>query len=63
MKTLTKNSYLYIKKLVEENELRSILAFCQGLGVNTDNYSSPVHYKEGKLTIRYRGKNEYFIIF
>lgn len=63
MKTLTKNSYLYIKELVEENELKSLLGFCQGLGFDTSKYYSPVHYKDGKLTIRYRRKNEYFIIF
>ena len=63
MKTLNKESYLYIKTLISENELRSILSFCEGLGIDTNNYSSPVHYKDGKLRIRYRAKYEYFIIF
>ena len=63
MKTLDKFSHQYIKKLVEENDLKGIIAFCKGLGIDTNHYSSPVHYKDGQLTIRYRSKNKYFIIF
>ena len=63
MKTLNKESYLYIKTLISENELRNVLSFCEGLEINTNNYSSPVHYKDSQLTIKYRAKYEYFIIF
>lgn len=35
MKTLDKNSRNYILELIKENSLKSILAFCQGYGIDT----------------------------
>jgi len=62
MATLSKESKNYILQLVKENDLRSILAFCQGLGLHTDKYSGPVHYGRNQLSITYRGKSTYYII-
>lgn len=62
MATISKDSRNYILGLVKENNLRSILAFCQGYGIDTNSYSSPVHYLNGKLTIRYRTINTYYYL-
>jgi len=62
MATLSKESKNYILQLVKENNLRSILAFCQGLGLDTNKYSSPVHYGHNQLSITYRRKSTYYTI-
>jgi len=63
MKTLDKTSYDYIKKMINENDnIKFILAFVDGLGMDHKKPSSPVHYINGKLAITYRRKSEYFII-
>ena len=52
-----------IKKMVEEKEtLRSILAFAQGYGFDTNSYSSHVNYLNGKLTLRIRRENFYYYL-
>lgn len=62
MKTIDKNSKDYILKLVKENDLKSILAFCQGYGFDTNHYSSPVTYINGQLAIRYRNETKYYTL-
>jgi len=62
MKTLSKEAREYILQLVKENNLRSVLSFCQGYGLDTNSYSSPVHYSNGKLTITYRRENNYYYL-
>lgn len=61
MKTLDKTSYDYIKKMINENDnVKFILAFVDGLGMDHTKPSSPVSYINGKLAITYRRKSEYF---
>lgn len=60
MKKLSKESYLYLLELIREKQIKSILSFCKGYGIDTNNYSSSVHYANNKLTIRYRTINHYF---
>jgi len=62
MKTLSKDARNYILKLVDEKNIKSILSFCVGYGLDTANYSSPVHYANGKLTIKYRRENTYYYL-
>jgi len=62
MTTLSKTSREYILDLIKTSEIKSILSYCEGLGLDTTKYSSPVHYGSGKLTIKYRGSNEYYYI-
>jgi hypothetical protein len=63
MATLSKESKDYILQLVKENSLKYILAFCQGLGLDTNSYLSPVTYKDGQLCITYRKITTYHTIF
>jgi hypothetical protein len=62
MSTISKESRNYILDLVKENRLDSILSFCQGLGLDTNNFLSPVHYLNGKLSIKYRRISTYYYI-
>jgi hypothetical protein len=62
MKTLSKESRDYILQLISERNLKSILSFCVGYGIDTNNYSSAVHYSNGKLTIKYRRENKYYYL-
>jgi len=62
MAALSKESKNYILQLVKENSLRYILSFCQGLGLDTNSYSSPVIYKNGQLSITYRKITTYHIL-
>lgn len=62
MKTLSKDARNYILKLVDEKNIKSILSFCLGYGLDTNSYSSPVHYANGKLTIKYRRENTYYYL-
>jgi hypothetical protein len=63
MKTLSKGSKIYIVNLINNKEnVNRIKAFCQGLGLDTENYSSPVHIGNNKITIRYRTENTYYYI-
>ena len=63
MKTLDKTSYDYIKKMIEENDsVKFILSFVDGLGMDHTKFSSPVSYINGKLSITYRRKLEYFVL-
>ena len=53
----------YIYELLKDQGITAdyIRSYCRGAGIDTNNYSSPVHISDGgKLTIRYRGINSYF---
>jgi hypothetical protein len=63
MKKLSKESKNYIVKLISDREnIKYILAFCKGLGLDTTHYSNPVYITENNITIRYRGVNTYYSI-
>lgn len=62
MATIDKNSRNYILQLVKENDLKSVLAFCQGYGFDTNSYLSPVTYNNGQLAIRYRNETKYYTL-
>jgi len=62
MTTIDKDSKNYILNLIKENDLKGILAFCQGYGLDTNSYLSPVTYNNGQLAIRYRNITNYYTI-
>ena len=63
MKTLSKDSRNYILNLINDKEnVNRIISFCKGLGLDTTNYSSPVHISESKISIRYRNESTYYSI-
>ena len=63
MKTLSKIHRDYILGLIKEsNAINRIKSYCVGAGFDTENYSSPVHIANNKLTLRYRRENEYYYL-
>jgi len=63
MRTLSKESREYILSLLNENvKIDRIISFCEGLGLDVTNYSSPVHYSNGKLAIKYRRSISYYYL-
>ena len=62
MKTLNKYAYDYLKVLISNNELNSIKYYCEGLGFDVNNYSSPVCFcnQTNKLCVTYRRNKFYF---
>lgn len=63
MKILSKDSKNYIVNLINGKEnINTIKAYCQGLGLDTKSYSSPVHIGSDKITLRYRKENTYYYI-
>lgn len=62
MKTLNKYAYDYLIKLINDKDLLSIKAYSEGLGFDTNSYSSPVHYCDltKQLTVTYRRVNKYY---
>jgi hypothetical protein len=61
MKKLDKRSKDYLLKMIQDGDkMRWIIAYCEGLGIDTDNYSSPVTIKGNKISITYRNVNSYY---
>ncbi len=60
---LNKDNFNYIKEMISNKEsLNSLKGFCKGFGLDTDNYASPVHISEDKISVRYR-TNTYYVSF
>jgi len=58
--TLNKSAYQYILEMIENSSsINSVKAFCEGFGIDTANYSSPVTITEDKISITYRRKTQY----
>lgn len=64
MKSLSKTSKDYLLTMIEAKEnVKFIIAFCKGLGLDTKSYSSPVHISEqNKISIRYRKEMSYYYL-
>ena len=63
MKKLDKKSKDYLLKMIQNGDKKSwIIAFCKGLGIDIDNYSSPITIKENIISITYRNINSYYTI-
>lgn len=62
MKTISLETKNYILELIKERSLNRIISFCEGYGLDLNDYSSPVHYANGKLTIKYRRVNTYYYL-
>ena len=62
MKTLSKYVYDYLKVLINNNELNSIKYYCKVLGVDVNNYSSPIYFfnQTNKLCVTYIRNKFYF---
>ena len=61
MKTLNKSTYDYLMKMVNEGDnIRYIIAFCEGCGIDIYNYQPPVSYINKKLCITYRRNTYYY---
>ena len=53
--------FVYLMKMVNEGDnIRYIIAFCEGCGIDIYNYQPPVSYPNKKLCITYRRKNYYY---
>jgi hypothetical protein len=64
MQSLSKTSKDYLLSMIKAKEnINYIIAFCQGLGLNTKSHSSPVFISEQNvISIRYRREMSYYYL-
>jgi hypothetical protein len=63
MTTIGKSVKEQLLKMISEKEkIQHIISFCNGYGFDITNYSSPVHIKDNKISIRYRRQCIYFYL-
>jgi hypothetical protein len=61
--TINKNTFDYIKGMINNKEsVKSIIAYCEGFGIDVNGSSTPVHISDNKITITYR-RNNYYVSY
>lgn len=57
---LSKKHKEHIDKLIDGNDKRSLIAYCDGANIDVNDASSPVYINGFKVAIRYREEMSYY---